>query len=90
MQYLPDGTQYEDDPIDNSDDVSIGDEFVFISQYPDRYPKIQNRVVTVSDISNMGGIAVFESPLKTHFVRRCFHKIVVREDRMDDFDAVFT
>ena len=88
---LSDGTKYIAEPIGYDHDVQPGDRLVFIAKsHPDNYPNIHGRVITVSGLSNTGGIAVDEYGNGSHFVRRCFHEIVwEREVDTSDFDAVF-
>lgn len=91
MRSLPDGTQYCDDHIDDLLEVHPGDQFVAIfKSQPERYAKIHERVVTVSDVSDTGGIAVYEYGNLTHFVRRCFHEIIPKEVDLSGFDEIFT
>lgn len=91
MRCLPDGTKYNEEPIDDNYDVRPGDQFVCVlKSHPEKYAKIHDRVVTVAHVSDMGGIAVHEYDYLTHFVRRCFHEIIQEEVDLSDFDAVFT
>lgn len=89
MLSLPDGTCYEDEPITDRDTVKVGDEFVCVLIHPDRYPDIHNRVITVAHVSEFGGIAIREYKDNSHFVRRCFHRIIEKEGGPDGFDEVF-
>ena len=89
---LPDGTKYLSEPIDDSYDVHVGDQFVFLAKsQPKTYAEIHEKVVTVKSVSSMGGLAVHEYRSGSHFVRRCFHEIVwEREVSTNDFEAVFS
>ena len=90
-QFLSDGTEYFSDPIDYDLDVKPGDRFVFIAKsHPENYPTIHGTIVTVSGVSRHGGLAIDEYIDGSHFVRRCFHEVVLeREVDTSDFDAVF-
>ena len=91
MRCLPDGTQYKDEHISEDLEVFPGDQFVCVfKNHPEQYKSIHERVVTVSGVSSMGGIAVFEYERGTHFVRRCFHEIIREEVDLSGFDEIFT
>lgn len=90
MQFLPDGTCYEDDPINLSDEINIGDDLVCVLiSKPPMYPEIHKRVITVDHISETGGIKIRGYSDPSHFVRRCFHKIIEKENALEGFDEAF-
>lgn len=90
MQCLDEGVDYKDEPISRAMEVHVGDKFVFISTSdPPINLHLHRKVVTVSDVSGRGGLAVREDGDNHHFIRACFHEIIYEEVDMSDFDAVF-
>ena len=92
MNEIPKCIEYDPDPIPDDLIVSVGDRFLFIVPGEPRksYQTIHNSIVTVSGISQYGGLAIeeYRDP-DTHFVRKCFHEFTDNGELANSFDEVF-